>query len=331
VIRKIGVPVGALTATLWILLLAPDFAAAQGFWAKDSPKVPMAPTWMREKAQLPPYNPPRTPEGVPDMQGFWGGAGGDGAADLEDHEYMDATTPSHETFISDPPDGRVPYTDWARARHQEIRRGLGRGWPGESGPRTHGAPRSLCLNSMPRINVDGGQEIIQKPGMLIIVSSMGWHRVIYTDGRPAVGGKARFWFGSSRGRWDGDTLVVEVTGNNGRGWFDTAGNFYTANTKFTERWRLADANTIDYSVTVEDPTIYTRPWTMNFPKRRPGTGRRNIGGLPGATSGLPSRVEKDVHAQEVWEEACFEGNHENTITQKELGFKWFGGVTPPTK
>ena len=166
--------------------------------------------------------------------------------------------------------------------------------------------------------------------MVIIVSSMGWHRVIYTDGRPAIGGDAKFWFGNSRGRWDGDTLVVEVTGNNGRGWFDTAGNFYTPNTKFTERWRLADANTIDYEVTVEDPTTFTRSWKMNYPKRRDGTGP--TGGpraLPGATTGLPSRVADNPYAKEVWEEACFEGNHENTITLREIGFKWFGGVTPP--
>ena len=173
----------------------------------------------------------------------------------------------------------------------------------------HGAPRSLCLNSLPRINVDGGQEIIQKQGMVIIVSTMGWHRVIYTDGRPAIGGDAKFWFGNSRGRWEGDTLVVEVTGNNGRGWFDTAGNFYTPNTKFTERWRLADANTIDYEVTIEDPSIYTRPWKLNFPKRRPGyrpeqSWRPSRRDVRLAVSGGQRSVRR-----EVWEEACFEGNH----------------------
>jgi hypothetical protein len=89
-------------------------------------------------------------------------------------------------------------------------------------------------------------------------------------------------------------------------------------------------NTIDYEVTVEDPTTFTRSWKMNYPKRRDGTGP--TGGpraLPGATTGLPSRVADNPYAKEVWEEACFEGNHENTITLREIGFKWFGGVTPP--
>ena len=74
------------------------------------------------------------------------------------------------------------------------------------------------------------------------------------------------------GRWEGDTLVVEVTGLNGKGWFDSTGQFYSENTRMVERWTLVDANTIDYEVTVEDPTIYTRPWKMTFPKRRAGTG-----------------------------------------------------------
>ena len=182
---------------------------------------------------------------------------------------------------------------------------------------------------MPRIHVDGGQEIIQKPGAVIILSNSDWHRVIPTDGRPPVGQNAKFWFGDSRGHWEGDTLVVEVTNLNGKGWFDYAGTFATENTRLVERWRLTDADTIDYEVTVEDPTIFTRPWTMNYPKRREGT--EPTGGpraLPGATSGLPS-VTNDPYAKEVWEEACFEGNRENTITLHALGFKWFKGVTPP--
>ena len=84
--------------------------------------------------------------------------------------------------------------------------------------------------------------------MIILSTDVGnFHRIIPTDGRPHVGPNAKFWFGNSRGRWEGDTLVVEITNLNGRGWFDTAGNFFTENTKMVERWRLADANTIDYS------------------------------------------------------------------------------------
>ena len=340
--HRILAAVTTLTVVLALWLVLPVHVSGQAFWPKDTPKIPMTPTWIAQKAKLPPYTPPRTPDGVPDFQGMWDGAGGDGAADIEDHEYLDVTTPAEETFISDPPDGKVPYQPWALAKHKEIRAGLGRSWPGESGPRTHGAPRSLCLNSMPRVNVDGGQEIIQKPGYVIILASTigNWHRVIPTDGRPHVGQNAKFWLGNSRGHWEGDTLVVEVTNLNGRGWFDTAGNIYTENTRMVERWRLADANTIDYEVTIEDPTIYTRPWKINHPKRRDGTDQRNLRGTAfaatapsqAAAAGYTANVRPatvDPYEKEVWETACFEGNHENTVTQHELGFKWFKGVTPP--
>ena len=335
----------ALLVALGLWVAMPVRTSGQAFWPKSTPKIPMAPTWVRQKAQLPPFTPPRLPDGHPNLQGVWDGAGGDGAADIEDHEWLDATTPAQETFISDPADGKVPYTPWAMARHVEIRKGLGRGWPGEQGERTHGATRSLCLNTVPRINVDGGQEIIQKPGYVIILSSEvgNFHRIIPTDGRPHVGPNARFWFGNSRGRWEGDTLVVEITNLNGRGWFDTAGNFFTENTKMTERWRLVDPNIIDYSVTIEDPTIYTRPWTMNFPKRREGTDNRRLRAQAFAAVSAEERraagyVENTAPARprdpnpwekEVWEEPCFEGNHENTITQHASGFKWYSGVNPP--
>ena len=112
---------------------------------------------------------------------------------------------------------------------------------------------------------------MQKPGSVIMLSDDAY-RVIPTDGRPAISQNAKFWLGTARGRWEGDTLVVEVTSLNGKGWFDSTGQFYSENTRMVERWTLVDANTIDYEVTIEDPTIYTRPWKMSFPKRRAGTG-----------------------------------------------------------
>ena len=114
---------------------------------------------------------------------------------------------------------------------------------------------------------------------MIILNDEGY-RVIPTDGRPAISQNAKFWFGNSRGRWEGDTLVVDVTSLNGRAWFDSTGQFYSENTRMVERWTLADANTIDYEVTIEDPTIYTRPWKINFPKRRAGTGPGGLEASP---------------------------------------------------
>jgi hypothetical protein len=324
--RPVVVAVTVLTGALWMLLVASDRVAGQAFWAKDTPKLPMAKTWAAQKAKLPRYTPPRTPDGVPDLQGVWSGAGGDNNSFLEDHEFVDVTTPAQESFVSDPPDGKVPYTPWALARRQEMLAGLGRGWPGESKERLYASPGSYCLNVSPVFSFDG-QEIVQKPGYVIMLSDDNY-RVIPTDGRAAVNQNVKLWMGNSRGRWDGDTLVVAVTNLNGKGWFDSTGQFYGENTRMTERWRLVDANTMDYEVRVEDPTIYARPWTMTFPKRRAGTGPAGPRGST-AVSRLPPATTADPYAKELWETACYEGNTESLRGLRELGYKWFNGVTPP--
>ena len=76
---------------------------------------------------------------------------------------------------------------------------------------------------MPRSSF-GAQEILQKPGSVMLLTANTF-RVIPTDGRPHVSNSAKLFFGNSRGRWDGETLVVDVTGLNGETWIDSAGNF----------------------------------------------------------------------------------------------------------
>src|SRR2546422_11361471 len=79
----------ALTAVLFILVLAPGPAAGQAFYPKDTPKFPQAKTWLERKAKLPPYSPPRTSDGVPDLLGDCGGPVGGRKDDIEEHEYVD--------------------------------------------------------------------------------------------------------------------------------------------------------------------------------------------------------------------------------------------------
>jgi hypothetical protein len=325
--HRLVVAATALTVMVWVAL-APDTAAGQNFWPEDTPKLPMAKSWIAEKAELPPYAPPRTPDGQPDIQGFWRGASGDGTSVLEDHEYIDPTTPAQESFVSDPADGRVPYTPWALAKRNELLAGLGRGWPGESGEHLYAPPGAFCLYAVPGISF-APQEIVQKPDSVIMLNNEGY-RVIPTDGRPAIDQHVKLWYGNSRGHWEGNTLVVEVTSLNGGGWFDSTGQFYSENTRAVERWTLVDADTIDYEVTIEDPTIYTRPWTMNFPKRRAGTeppGPRGSTAVRRALSTLPPVA--DPYANEHWETACYEGNAGTVEGIRSLGFQWFSGVTPP--
>jgi hypothetical protein len=73
------------------------------------------------------------------------------------------------------------------------------------------------------------------------------------------------WMGWSLGRWDGDTLVIEVTDHMEETWFDRAGNFHSDALKVTERYSLIDANTMNYEATIEDPKVFTRPWKMRMP------------------------------------------------------------------
>ena len=76
------------------------------------------------------------------------------------------------------------------------------------------------------------------------------------------------WMGWSNGRWEGDTLVVEVTGNNEQTWFDRAGNFHSDAMKVTERYTLRNQDVIDYEATIDDPRTFTRPWKISFPLYR---------------------------------------------------------------
>jgi hypothetical protein len=76
------------------------------------------------------------------------------------------------------------------------------------------------------------------------------------------------WMGWSRGRWEGDTLVVDVTAFNGESWFDRAGNYQTSTLHVVERYTPAGRDVLHYEATIEDPQIYTRPWKMSLPLYR---------------------------------------------------------------
>jgi hypothetical protein len=91
------------------------------------------------------------------------------------------------------------------------------------------------------------------------------YRVIPTDERPHIGEDVKLWMGNSRGRWEGNTLVVDVTNINDRNFLDTVGTFHSDAMRVVERWTLVDADRINYEVTVDDPQVFTRPWKMAFP------------------------------------------------------------------
>ena len=93
------------------------------------------------------------------------------------------------------------------------------------------------------------------------------YRMIYTNGtkHPEA---LEFWMGDSRGRWEGDTLVVSVADLHPETWFDKAGNHHSDALRLTERITARSPETLNYEVTVEDPNVFTRPWKMSMPLYR---------------------------------------------------------------
>ena len=305
----------ALAAAVAAVSLLSADLAGQGFAVAGRPKGPGAKTWLAERAKLPPYSPPRLPDGRPDLQGRWGGS--NSGDDIEETEMVDATTPAWESWVSNPADGRIPYQPWALAERNKHRAGLARGVKGETGERLYMDPQTFCLKSVPRY-AQRGYELVQTPGYVVMMLNWGhYHRRIPLDNRARPGTTAKFWMGIPRGRWDGDTLVIETTNFNGKMWLDSVGNFVSENVRVVERLRLVEANTIDYEVTIDDPTVFTQPWMLGFRLRRQGGGGRAGGAAP------------DPYAIEAWEHACHEGNFNHIKGGQDLGFKWFNPVVPP--
>jgi hypothetical protein len=202
------------------------------------------------------FRPPRTRDGKPDLQGFWRGPAY-GTENVEEHPMTDDDN-GGKSLIVDPPEGRVPYQPWASAVQKENRS-------------KYVEPNVPCFPSgVPRsMYVPTQIEILQtSASVLILFERAHTYRIIPTDARPHAGPAVALWMGDSRGRWDGNTLVVDVTNHNAKTWFDQVGNFHSPAAHMIERFTLVDPDTIHYEVRIEDPRVYTRPWTMAFPLRR---------------------------------------------------------------
>jgi hypothetical protein len=211
-------------------------------------------------------NLPRLADGHPDIQGHWISDAIGAAHSVEDGRDPDADTiqgrvdERNPTVIIDPPDGRIPYQPAAAARRNELLADIFTPTRPE-----HVDPHvRATLDGVPRNNyVPGGMQIGQGPGyVLILYESNHAYRVIPTDGRPHIGEGVQLWMGDSRGRWEGNTLVIDVTNFNTDTWLDAHGTFHSDALHVVERWTMANADRIDYEVTIEDPKVFTRPWKM---------------------------------------------------------------------
>jgi hypothetical protein len=192
---------------------------------------------------------PRAADDKPDFSGIWQSLSG---ADygLEPHLATKDGPPGAGVVEGN----AIPYQPSAlqqRARNFAAR--------ATADPRTKcftlGTPRGIYNNEP--------FQIFQRPRELTLLFEFGHPvRTIHTNATEHPDGHIDFWLGDSRGHWDGDTLVVDVTDFNGETWLDRVGNFNSDGLHLVERWSYVDRNTIRYRATFDDPQVYTRPWTL---------------------------------------------------------------------
>jgi hypothetical protein len=218
----------------------------------------------------------RTPDGQPDIQGIWGTDAD--AADMETGLPDDETATlqgqtvdrsKERSLVIDPPDRRIPYQPWAQQRRMSIPT-FRRGEKSRGKPATvrDVRPRTFCLHGTPR-NMTTDFQVAQTPDQVILMWEFNHaYRTIRLGNTPALPEAVKLAMGDSRGRWDGNTLVVETSNINDWDWFDYTGTFHSDRMTLLERFTVVDAKTIDYQATVTDPVVFTRPWTYGFQLRR---------------------------------------------------------------
>lgn len=246
----------------------------------------------------------RTPDGQPDLQGTWinfdstpfeapdpqverlptvdtgpsrplprGGGDGTGPApEFADHAHK--VSERRRSMVVDPPDGRVPVLKWAEDKRDYDLAHI------PDAPE-HETPWVRCITrghpaGMFPAGYNNAYQIIQTPGYVFIVAEMIHEtRIIPIDGRPRLNERIRQWNGEPRGRWEGNTLVVESTNYNNKGSIGTSaatgrmrGIPQSESMHVVERFTRVSQDTIDYSVTITDPKVYARPWTVKLPLNR---------------------------------------------------------------
>jgi len=189
---------------------------------------------------------------TPDFRGIWQ-ARGTAHVNIEGHrgEKGVAASPS---IVIDPPDGKIPYKPEALAQRDK-----------NYAARATADPSLKCYQAgVPRATyVPTPLQILQGPGGTLAILYQENHafRVFYPDTRPHFDA-ADFWMGDTRYRWEGDTLVASVVALTDQMWMDGAGNFHSPDVHIVERYRMTDADTIDYEARIEDPAVYVKPWTL---------------------------------------------------------------------
>jgi hypothetical protein len=243
-----------------------------------------------------PWKPGKAADGQPDVSGFWTAELG-GTYSLTNPRRGGGSSPPQwfldkisgkkgdvkPSRITDPSDGEVPYQPWARTKQQYILANIDKPTKQEFID-----PQARCFpDGVTRTLFWSGFEIQQYPGyVLFLFDGNHPYRVIPLDGRPHVHEKIQLWMSDSRARWEGNTLVVDVTNSNSKHRLSNEGDFASDKVKITQRFTFADRDTITYTETLTDPDVYTRPWTISATFRR---------------------AHKKDPDWEQWENSCHEG------------------------
>ena len=193
---------------------------------------------------------PRTADGKPDLSGFWQ-VMNTAAWDIQAHAAQKGV-PGGPGVVEG---NEIPYQPWALARKKENYE-----------QRATLDPEAKCyLPGVPRLTyMPFPFQIVQTPDEFILLYEYV-HAVRYIFMKGAhPKGPIDWWLGDSRGRWEGDTLVVDIVHFNGQTWFDRAGNFSSDALHLVERYTPIGPDHIQYDVTVEDAKVFTRPWNMSM-------------------------------------------------------------------
>jgi hypothetical protein len=184
---------------------------------------------------------PRRADGTPDLTGIW-----------------IATPPKLRDVTADLKPGEVSMLPWAQALYDQRK----------TGALSALDPDANCLpQGVPKINTTPLPfKILQEPKLIaVLYEAFDQFRQFFLDGRTVPKDANPQWFGYSVARWEGDALVVESSGFNGKAWLDQVGHPTTEALRVTERFRRLDFGHMEMKATIDDPMAYTKPWTFTQP------------------------------------------------------------------
>ena len=221
------------------------------------------PAHAQSGAQAAPYRPPRAADGHADLSGIYQ-AINTANWDLEDHSAQPATMWQMGSIAAEPAGqsvvegGAIPYKPEALAKKKAN----------FANRRTNDPEAKCYMPGVPRANyMPYPFQIVQSPrGILFVYEYSSANRMVNMGKAEEAGSDT--WMGTNNGHWEGDTLVVDVTGLNGLAWFDRAGDFASSQLHVVERYTRPDPYHLNYEATIEDPSVFTRPWKISMPLYR---------------------------------------------------------------